>query len=88
MKSANYLVPHCSTPPQTTMAGVCLGTITTLMALGPYLPAAVRSCRPDGVTPNQGIQVALAYIGRKPERMHEDFRMLAMEAFKAAWPCR
>jgi hypothetical protein len=34
------------------------------------------------------VRVAVAYIERRPQRMHEDFRMLAVEAFHEAWPCK
>jgi hypothetical protein len=32
--------------------------------------------------------VVLAYIQRRPQRMHEDFQDLAIEAFHEAWPCK
>src|SRR4029453_4871755 len=28
------------------------------------------------------------YIDARPARMHEDFRILAAEAMRAAWPCK
>jgi Rap1a immunity proteins len=46
-----------------------------------------RSCRPNTATGEQMIRVALAYIERRPERMHEDFRTLVIEAWHEAWPC-
>jgi hypothetical protein len=33
-------------------------------------------------------QVIIAYIEARPQRMHEDFRVLAVEAMQKAWPCK
>jgi hypothetical protein len=43
---------------------------------------------PDGVTTGQEVRVVIAYIDARPARMHEDFRSLALEALRAAWPCK
>jgi Rap1a immunity proteins len=43
---------------------------------------------PGGVTAGQEIRVVVAYIDARPARMHEDFRGLAIEALRAAWPCK
>jgi cytochrome c5 len=60
-------------------AGHCGGVVYGLM---------YATCHPSGVTAAQAINVVLAYIGRHPQRMHEDFRTLAIEAMHEAWPCR
>jgi hypothetical protein len=51
------------------------------------LPPDTSSCRPQGVTIGQMVGVVVGYIERRPERMHEDFRGLAIEAWHEAWPC-
>ena len=33
-------------------------------------------------------RVAVTHIEARPERMHEDFRALAVEAMQKAWPCK
>jgi hypothetical protein len=43
---------------------------------------------PDEVTTGQQIGVVVAYIGARPARMHERFDALALEALRAAWPCK
>jgi Rap1a immunity proteins len=43
---------------------------------------------PDGVTNNQMVRIVVAYIEKHPTRMHEDFRDLALEAIREAWPCK
>jgi len=45
-------------------------------------------CPPAGATIKQRIQVIIAYIEARPQRMHEDFRVLAVEAMQKAWPCK
>src|SRR5258708_36562087 len=46
------------------------------------------SCSPGSATTNQVARVVIQYIDARPARMHEDFRGLALEAMKAAWPCK
>ena len=48
----------------------------------------VGFCVPDGVTNRQGVAVVVKYIEARPERMHERFSVLAIEALTAAWPCK
>jgi hypothetical protein len=43
---------------------------------------------PAGAIIKQRIQVIVAYIEARPRRMHEDFRVLAVEAMQKAWPCK
>jgi len=43
---------------------------------------------PDEATVEQMVRVVVAYIDARPARMHEDFRNLAREALRTAWPCR
>jgi hypothetical protein len=33
-------------------------------------------------------RVAVTYVEARPERMSEDFRVLAVEAMQKAWPCK
>jgi hypothetical protein len=40
-----------------------------------------------GVTDSAGIRVVVQYIGERPARMNENFKILAIEALRAAWPC-
>jgi Rap1a immunity proteins len=96
IQSANYMVPAC----QNFLAhrntnfidmldqGVCVGTINGLSYLAEFLPPHLSSCAPKEATAGQKIRVFLAYIQRRPQRMHEDFQDLAIEAFHEAWPCK
>jgi hypothetical protein len=43
---------------------------------------------PDEATLAQKVRVVVAYIEARPARMHQDFRRLAVEALRTAWPCR
>ena len=40
------------------------------------------------VTLGQMVRVIVAYIDARPARVHEDFRLLALEALVDAWPCK
>jgi Rap1a immunity proteins len=95
--SANNMLPKCQkllarqTPQQGQFdEGVCLGTIEGLAYTITFLPRQFSSCPPKGgvVTMEQMIRVVVAYVERRPQRMHEDFRGLAIEAMHEAWPCK
>jgi hypothetical protein len=97
--SANYLVPACQDFQATGegrarrvdtafIQGICLGIIADLHSVGRLLPGSVGWCGPSDATYGQLVRVVVAYIERRPQRMHEDFRTLALEALRDAWPCR
>jgi hypothetical protein len=96
--SANYLLPACKnflvtgdSRPITSAfyQGVCVGTVDTLHLLIRILPETpFRSCPPNQVTTGQELRVIIAYIEARPQRMHENFRILAIEAMREAWPCK
>ena len=65
-------------------AGRCIGL---MQGLG-YASRLVDVCPPAEVTFAQKARVAITYIEARPERMHEDFRVLAVEAMQNAWPCK
>jgi Rap1a immunity proteins len=65
------------------LKGVCAGVAHALSGI-----AWTREvCVPSGVTVRQEVRVVAAYIDARPARLHEDFRQLALEALKDAWPC-
>ena len=97
--SANYLLPACknflasgdSRPTYTSAfyQGVCVGAVDTLHLLIRTLPEThFKACPPTQVTTGQELRVIIAYIEARPQRMHENFRILAIEAMREAWPCK
>ena len=67
------------------LIGSCAGIVSTLATLE---PAATGVCKPKNVTDEQSVRVVVAYIDARPNRLHEDFRVLTMDAFREAWPCK
>jgi hypothetical protein len=89
--SANVVMRGCrkaEKPPRTGddafQRGFCMGIVSTLGNVG--LVAGV--CQPANVTNFQMIRVVVKYIDERPERQHENFKPLALEAMQVAWPCR
>jgi len=89
--SANYFLPGCKAYLDDSMTGVlmlfggrCIGFIEGLV----YGVEGEDFCQPKGVTIAQGVAVVVKYIEARPERMHEDFGKLALEALEQAWPCK
>jgi Rap1a immunity proteins len=69
-------------------AGFCAGVVHALGYVGKNLPAEYQSCAPPTSDARQLARVVINYIEARPQRMHEDFRMLTLEAFHQAWPCK
>jgi hypothetical protein len=65
----------------------CSGVIHALAYVGEALPPAVQYCAPPTSTAQQLARVVLTYIEARPQRMHEDFRLLVIEALHDSWPC-
>jgi hypothetical protein len=89
--SANFMLPTCKgyvdgvpSSPRSTDAlteffeyGRCFGFVEGLAYTGAF-------CVPSGVTKNQAMAVVVKYIEARPERTHEPFGKLALEALSAA----
>jgi hypothetical protein len=88
--------------PHTDRQGFCAGTVAGISFVGkdlrrlrPSYPSesdAVTSLHcldiPEKVTLMQLVRDVIAYIEERPQRMHESFNDLALEALRSAWPCR
>jgi hypothetical protein len=70
------------------MAHFCSGVVDGLVAVGPLLPANLQFCPLEASSPSLLARVVVLYVEAQPQRMHEDFRQLTLEAFHNAWPCK
>jgi Ssp1 endopeptidase immunity protein Rap1a len=66
-------------------AGRCVGAVEVLDALN--LDTKLF-CPPDAASNQDRVRTIVGYIEARPERMNEDFRLLANEAMAKAWPCK
>jgi hypothetical protein len=64
--------------------GRCGGYVAGLV----YGVGGQEFCSPKGVSIDEAVAVVIKYIEARPERMHEPFGGLALEALIAAWPCK
>jgi hypothetical protein len=92
--SANYVMEGCRAtitgmekiPPGNLVlildAAKCYGLVDGLAY------AASDLCVADHVTLGQEIRVVVKYIDDRPQRLNESFKALALEALRAAWPCK
>ena len=87
--SANYVMKGCraflaKANRDAFLRGVCAGTVHAIAGIA----WDSELCMPTAVTVEQEIQVVVAYIDARPDRLHQDFRNLTLEALKEAWPCK
>ncbi|MBK5436655.1 hypothetical protein HX819_27700 [Pseudomonas sp. D6002] len=74
-------------------AGVCAGFVNgvtdTLVLARIASPETIAICIPrEGFTMGQAAKVLLKYFDDHPESLHENASMLAIQAYKAAYPCK
>ena len=88
--------------PHTDRRGFCAGTVAGISFVGkdlhrlrPSYPSESEAVTwlycldiPEKATLMQLVRVVIAYIEARPARMAERFNDLALEALRAAWPCR
>ncbi len=88
--------------PHTDRQGFCAGTVAGISFVGkdlrrlrPAYPSESDAVTwlycldiPEKVTLMQLVRGVIAYIDARPQRMHESFNDLALEALRTAWPCR
>src|SRR5262245_16926433 len=94
--SANSVFLGCKSYAETERATVqllqlgnfCSGVVHGLAYVGKALPPEVQSCVPPTSTTKQLARVVVRYIEARPQRMHEDFRNLTLEALHNSWPCK
>jgi hypothetical protein len=85
--SANFMLPHCKNYISNTVDSAgryCAGSVEGIAFTAGIFGGA---CVPEHVTRGQLVRAAVRYIEMQPERMHEAFDNLALEAIIAAWPC-
>lgn len=68
--------------------GVCLGALQALRIISRHLQPNMRSCVPSDASTEQVAKVFLKYADQNPERHNDGIEILAVEAFKAGWPCK
>jgi hypothetical protein len=95
-RSANYMLPWCKffvggnanlSPADAFDEGICLGTVAGIADVAGFLPGRRCANIPVGVTNGQEVRVVVRYIEAWPNRMHEEFVGLVLEALANAWPC-
>jgi|HubBroStandDraft_5_1064220.scaffolds.fasta_scaffold420854_2 hypothetical protein len=91
--SASFMVAGCRAVDLTGKSMVdptgklmmCLGAVS-----GVWDTAAGAGwvCSPTGTTRGQAVRTVVQYIDAHPTRIHDRFTSVALEALRAAWPCR
>ena len=75
-----------ATLPSTFAAGLCWGAFM-LPGLSAH-SETFHFCMPQGVTKTQAIAVFLAFCRRNPQRLHEPFEKVVVDALREAFPCQ
>jgi hypothetical protein len=89
MAAADIMERHHPSDEQFEKAPMCLGAVTAIMNLEPFLKSEFAMCPPKGskISYGQMILVISDYLKKHPEQLHENFHMLAVLALNTAWPC-
>ena len=70
-------------------AAICLGAVTAIMHLEPFLKSEFAMCPPKDskISFPQMVLVVAAYLKNHPEQLDKNFHTLAVFALRSAWPC-
>jgi hypothetical protein len=85
--SARLIMPGCRNFAEPRSAGdafdqgLCIGLLKGLYYL------SNDACIPPAVTVSAMTRIVVQFIDGQPSRLQEDFRELALEALRTAWPC-
>ena len=89
--SGALFAPHCKSllnaPRDSFMEGMCLGMLQGIVGVGRGLPAEIRFCQPPNNPTREPLAVVVRFLDAHPERLNEKFGVLALEAFRGAYPC-
>ena len=97
--SAGYMLPHCKSslnyPPGTFIEGYCAGIVVGMVAVAQplFAPGQSRAAErcldiPENVSNRQLVEAVVSYIEARPQRMEQQFRVLAVQALFDTWPCK
>jgi hypothetical protein len=101
VNSGNFYVPICREAFSAALAsktaeqsklenfayGECVGTVYTLMKLGPMFDQQYKFCPPNTTVPD-AFSVIAKYLEIRPQLMSQDFVTSAVTALAQAWPCK
>jgi hypothetical protein len=92
--SVGFMLPHC----KLALNGkskrvkwyepVCYGEIDALAFVGTLLNSDDRFCMPVVVAREEALRVVVRYLEAHPEAKNENFKIIALAAMKAEWPCQ
>jgi hypothetical protein len=93
--SADYMMPYCRQwiaprvgPAKDDLGrGICYGIVATLVDVFLNHDFCIYGGA-RGPTNEQFIRVVVKYIDGRPERLKENFYILAHEGLQATWPCK
>jgi hypothetical protein len=90
-ESANYWLPFCRhaatgkfDQDDPFFNGACVGVIDGFI----YTGRSIGVCAPESATLEQALRVVVQYLDQHPARTNENFKRLAIEAMREAWPCK
>ena len=67
--------------------GFCIGVVSGIARTAPHLEPKSRFCLPANSTREEQLAMVIQYLEDHPERLQEDFFVLALQAFQETWPC-
>lgn len=70
------------------MQGYCVGTVAAVLYFAQAFESQLRYCRPNAAGNEQGLRVLVRYLETNPDKLHLDIRILTLQAFHQAWPCK
>jgi hypothetical protein len=90
--SVRFILPHCAAgltaEGQDAIGGRCAGILATLTFVSRVLPDNLKFCQPSATPPERVLQAIASFVDANPDTATRDFRLVALAALRAKWPCQ
>jgi hypothetical protein len=72
---------------QNGQSGYCLGALTMMGMVSPFIDEQFAFCSPKNATGLQVVRIVVRYMDDHPAELDRPFSFIALHALQEAWPC-
>lgn len=87
--TARFMLPFCKQTHRydSSLAGACMGAITTYWQFADKLSEDAKSCPPRNLSREDLVGVVVRYMERNSTELDQLFIAVVVDAFQEQWPC-
>lgn len=89
--SGNSMIDACKevlTQSAGSRGAYCLGQMTMLGMIWPFIDKEFEFCPPTNATPLQAVRIVVKYMDDHPSELDRRFSFIALHSLRTGWPCK